>query len=84
MRESEQKKEFFEIEKSSSKMFDESNDKVTFDYVAGISKAKSDLVEIVDFLKEPQKFRKMGTRISKGMLLAELKLERILLAKPKL
>ncbi len=70
MRQSGQRGGSFGIGKSRAKMFDESNDKVTFDDVAGIPEAKSDLVEIVDFLKEPEKFRKMGARIPRGVLLA--------------
>ena len=46
-----------------------SNKKVTFDNVAGLKEEKEELVEIVDFLKEPKKFREMGARIPKGILL---------------
>lgn len=43
---------------------------VTFDDVAGIEEAKDDLSEIIDFLKDPQKFTKLGAHIPKGVLLA--------------
>ncbi len=46
-----------------------SNKKVTFDDVAGLKEEKEELLEIVDFLKEPKKFREMGARIPKGILL---------------
>ena len=43
--------------------------KVTFDDVAGIPEAKQELIEIIDFLKNPKKFTKLGGRIPKGVLL---------------
>lgn len=43
--------------------------KVTFENVAGLKEEKEELAEIVDFLKEPKKFRDMGARIPKGILL---------------
>lgn len=43
--------------------------KVTFENVAGLKEEKEELVEIVDFLKEPKKFKDMGARIPKGILL---------------
>ena len=43
--------------------------KITFDNVAGLKEEKEELAEIVDFLKEPKKFRDMGARIPKGILL---------------
>ena len=45
------------------------NKKVTFDKVAGLQEEKEDLVEVVDFLKSPQKYTKVGARILKGVLL---------------
>lgn len=45
------------------------NKKVTFDNVAGLQEEKEDLVEVVDFLKSPQKYTKVGARIPKGVLL---------------
>ncbi len=55
--------------KSKAKMFAESGTKVTFNDVAGIDEAKEELQEIVDFLRTPEKFRKLGGRIPKGVLL---------------
>ena len=45
------------------------NKKVTFDKVVGLQEEKEDLVEVVDFLKSPQKYTKVGARIPKGVLL---------------
>jgi cell division protease FtsH len=47
----------------------ESSKKVTFDDVAGADESKAELAEIVEFLKEPQKFKRLGGRIPKGVLL---------------
>ena len=44
--------------------------KVTFDDVAGIEEAKDDLRETVEFLKDPARFRKLGGRIPKGMVMS--------------
>jgi cell division protease FtsH len=55
--------------KSKAKMFAESETKVTFTDVAGIDEAKEELNEIVDFLRSPEKFQKLGGRIPKGVLL---------------
>ena len=54
--------------KSRAKMADE-KDRVTFKEVAGLKEEKQDLEEIVQFLKEPSKFTKVGARIPKGVLL---------------
>jgi len=55
---------------SGAKMFnEESNNKVSFKNVAGAVEAKEELVEVVDFLKNPQKFLTMGAKIPKGVLL---------------
>ena len=48
---------------------DDNNKKITFDNVAGLEEEKEDLVEVVDFLKSPQKYTKVGARIPKGVIL---------------
>jgi cell division protease FtsH len=55
--------------KSKAKLLSTSGKKVTFQDVAGVEEAKEELVEIIDFLKEPQKFQKLGGKIPKGVLL---------------
>jgi len=55
--------------KSRAKMLTERTGRVTFEDVAGVDEAKEDLVEIVDFLRDPHKFQKLGGRIPKGVLL---------------
>lgn len=58
------------IGKSKAKVYVEGDgDKITFADVAGVEEAKAELVEIVDFLKTPQRFLQIGARIPKGVLL---------------
>ncbi len=55
--------------KSPAKRHDKSKQRTTFDEVAGLENAKSELQEIVEFLKSPEKFQRLGGRIPKGVLL---------------
>ncbi len=55
--------------KSKAKLLSEKLGRVTFDDVAGIDEAKTELEEIVEFLKDPQKFQRLGGKIPKGCLL---------------
>jgi cell division protease FtsH len=55
--------------KSRARLMDNQKEKVTFEDVAGIDEAKEELTEIVDFLKEPEKYTRLGGRIPKGVLL---------------
>jgi cell division protease FtsH len=55
--------------KSRARLLTERQGRVTFDDVAGIEEAKNELEEIVDFLKDPQKFQRLGGKIPKGCLL---------------
>jgi cell division protease FtsH len=55
--------------KSKAKLLTERQGRVTFEDVAGVDEAKSDLQEIVEFLRDPQKFQRLGGRIPRGCLL---------------
>ena len=59
----------FSFGKSKARMLDESTNLVTFADVAGCDEAKEEVKEVVDFLKDPQKFQKLGGRIPRGLLL---------------
>jgi cell division protease FtsH len=60
---------FMSFGKSRAKIYGESDVKVTFNDVAGVEEAKEELMEVVEFLKNPDKFTKLGGRIPKGVLL---------------
>ncbi len=55
--------------KSRARLMSETQEKVTFEDVAGIDEAKEELTEVVEFLRDPKKFTRLGGRIPKGVLL---------------
>ncbi|PIZ46016.1 cell division protein FtsH [candidate division WWE3 bacterium CG_4_10_14_0_2_um_filter_41_14] len=59
----------FEFGKSNARLFSRNQSSVTFNDAAGVPEAKKELEEVVDFLKQPEKYRKLGARIPKGVLL---------------
>jgi cell division protease FtsH len=60
---------FMSVGKSKAKVYMETDTKVTFEDVAGVDEAQAELVEIVEFLKDPAQYGKLGARIPKGILL---------------
>jgi cell division protease FtsH len=60
---------FISIGKSKAKVYVETDTKVTFDDVAGVDEAKEELREVVGFLKDPQRYSRLGGHIPKGVLL---------------
>ena len=61
--------------KSKAKMLNSSDKKVTFDDVSGVEEAKEELVEVVDFLKDPKKYTNLGGKIPKGVILCALQVQ---------
>jgi len=59
----------FSFGKSKARLIDENSNSVNFGDVAGCDEAKSEVAELVDFLKDPSKFQKLGGRIPRGVLL---------------
>ncbi len=55
--------------KSKARLLNEAQNKVTFEDISGVEEAKEELEEIIDFLKEPKKYTRLGGRIPKGVLL---------------
>lgn len=60
----------FSFGKSKAKMMDESTNQITFADVAGCDEAKEEVSELVDFLRDPAKFQKLGGRVPRGVLMA--------------
>ncbi len=63
------KKNPMNMGKTQARMFSPSQNKVTFDDIAGIEEVKEEVIELVEFLRDPAKFQKTGARIPKGVLL---------------
>ncbi|GGX28959.1 ATP-dependent zinc metalloprotease FtsH [Undibacterium squillarum] len=59
----------FSFGKSKARMLDDTNNNVTFADVAGCDEAKEEVTEVVDFLRDPSKFQKLGGRIPRGILM---------------
>ncbi len=60
---------FMTVGRSKAKVYVETDTKVSFDDVAGVDEAKEELHEVIEFLKTPEKFRRLGGKIPKGILL---------------
>ena len=63
------KSEIMNVGRSKAKVFVEKEVKVRFDDVAGVDEAKEELKEVIEFLRSPERFRRLGARIPKGVLL---------------
>ena len=59
----------FTFGKANIKLFSQFKDQITFKDVAGLKEAKEELLEVVDFLKNPKKYLEIGAKIPKGVLL---------------
>ncbi|MBN2587124.1 MAG: ATP-dependent zinc metalloprotease FtsH [Candidatus Fermentibacteraceae bacterium] len=59
----------FSFGKSRARLFSADKPRVTFEDVAGVEEAKSELLEVIEFLKKPEKFRRLGGKVPKGVLL---------------
>jgi len=62
-------KGIFSFGKSKARLIDDKKNKITFEDVAGVKEAKDELIEIIDFLKNPLKFTEIGAKIPRGVLL---------------
>ena len=60
---------FFGFSKSNARLYEGTENKIGYDEVAGVEGAKQDLQEIIDFLKHPEQFRKLGAKMPRGILL---------------
>ncbi len=60
---------FMSVGKSKAKVYMETDTKVTFDDVAGVDEAKEELQEVIGFLKDPERYGRLGGRVPKGVLL---------------
>ena len=73
----------FSFGKSRARMLDESNNTVTFADVAGCEEAKEEVAELVEFLRDPSKFQKLGGRIPRGVLMVGIPGNRQDAARPR-
>ena len=62
--------QMFSFGRSKAKQYEPTEEKVTFADIAGIDEAEQELAEVVDFLRDPTKYRKLGARIPRGVLLS--------------
>jgi cell division protease FtsH len=60
----------FSFGRAKARQYEPSTERVTFDDIAGIDEAEQELAEVVDFLRDPTKYRKLGARIPRGVLLS--------------